>query len=537
MDEKKLSRYIDNLNSGRKPKEHNHKMEQKGQEEQVLLETVRKIKSLKEVEYPEDIFEERLIHSLTRGRKMRNKNRIKKPIFIYAGVAAALLFLVTVYQFLPNQNTNIVSAMEQAMKEVKAYHGIIEVSETNGLGETITQSKREVWADKWGNYYVIDLEGSSKGLITAKNDNQKWQLIPEEQISYLLPVFPDIYPFTFELGNEIEDVTKAQTVKRIGKEELNQRETTKLEITPDGGEAYFLWIDSQTDLPLQRISPMQNAIQIKVSYDFIEFIDEIPESLLAYTAPNGYKEIDKNTEQIIASLEEAEILSGFTPLILEQIPRGYSLNKIAVENNNTVVKLYYTSKDGADVILFTQTRNIEEFSPAFTAILGTVNHNQAEIITMEPVKSIRWQENHMEYGVYGMVTLEELSSFAKEIAKGDVDIPESDQIAKEPEIKVEVNQSVEENEQKSVDAGHSPWRLDPVYVSQVFASLLLSPEGIVGEYPIAYDNIKLISNNGTEAVAEIMDEDSIAKYVYLKRLVRQDDTGIWTVIGYDPACS
>jgi hypothetical protein len=63
----------------------------------------------------------------------------------------------------------------------------------------------------------------------------------------------------------------------------------------------------------------------------------------------------------------------------------------------------------------------------------------------------------------------------------------------------------------------------------------LSPEGIVGDYPIAYENIKIILNNGIDAIAEIKDEKSVAKYVYLKRLVRQDDTGIWIVIGYDPA--
>lgn len=91
------------------------------------------------------------------------------------------------------------------------------------------------------------------------------------------------------------------------------------------------------------------------------------------------------------------------------------------------------------------------------------------------------------------------------------------------------------NAKNSVDAGHSPRKLDPVFVTQVFASLLLSPEGIVGDYPIAYENIKIILNNGIDAIAEIKDEKSVAKYVYLKRLVRQDDTGIWTVIGYNPA--
>ena len=57
----------------------------------------------------------------------------------------------------------------------------------------------------------------------------------------------------------------------------------------------------------------------------------------------------------------------------------------------------------------------------------------------------------------------------------------------------------------------------------------------MGDYPIAYENIEIISNNGIDAIAEIKDKKSIAKYVYLKRLIRPDDTGIWTVIGYDPA--
>ena len=105
----------------------------------------------------------------------------------------------------------------------------------------------------------------------------------------------------------------------------------------------------------------------------------------------------------------------------------------------------------------------------------------------------------------------------------------------EPEVKVEVDLPAEENEQKSVDAGHSPWKLDPAMVAQVFASLLLSPEGIEGDYPIAYENIEITENDGRKAVAKINDKNSIASYVYLERLVRKDETGIWTVTGYERA--
>jgi len=114
------------------------------------------------------------------------------------------------------------------------------------------------------------------------------------------------------------------------------------------------------------------------------------------------------------------------------------------------------------------------------------------------------------------------------------DIGEEAAAGREPTIKVDVDLAAEKQEQKSVDAGHSPWKLDPAFVAQVFASLLLSPEGITGEYPIPYEEIEITANNGIDATAEIKSTNSIAKYVYLKRLVRQDDTGIWTVVGYDP---
>lgn len=103
----------------------------------------------------------------------------------------------------------------------------------------------------------------------------------------------------------------------------------------------------------------------------------------------------------------------------------------------------------------------------------------------------------------------------------------------EAEMTVAYDLTVEEATQKQVDAGHSPWRLDPAYVSQVFVSLLISPEGIVGDYPIAYDDIEITENNGITAIASIKDNKSTAKAVYLKRLVRTDESGIWTVIGYD----
>lgn len=102
-----------------------------------------------------------------------------------------------------------------------------------------------------------------------------------------------------------------------------------------------------------------------------------------------------------------------------------------------------------------------------------------------------------------------------------------------PQIVVPYDFEVVENEQRCVDAGHSPWKLDPKFVAQVFVSLLIQPEGITGDYPIKYDNLKVIQDDGVRTIIKINDNKSPLSFIYLKRLIRADETGIWTVIGYD----
>ncbi|WP_432362592.1 hypothetical protein [Sporosarcina sp. UB5] len=100
------------------------------------------------------------------------------------------------------------------------------------------------------------------------------------------------------------------------------------------------------------------------------------------------------------------------------------------------------------------------------------------------------------------------------------------------EVEVPYDISVVKNTQKSVDLGHSPWNLDPVFVAQVFASLQLSPKVIIDDDPIAYDDLKVIKQTDSYAIVKVKSEESPIATICLKRLVRQDETGIWTVVGY-----
>jgi hypothetical protein len=100
---------------------------------------------------------------------------------------------------------------------------------------------------------------------------------------------------------------------------------------------------------------------------------------------------------------------------------------------------------------------------------------------------------------------------------------------------VPVNMDVEKGDQQNADKGSSPWKLDPVFVSQVFVSLKISPEGIQGDYPVKTEELKIAKSTDEDAAVEVNSSKTNINKVYLKRLVKQDKTGIWTVVGYDSA--
>ncbi|MDF2531582.1 MAG: hypothetical protein K0Q65_1163, partial [Clostridia bacterium] len=219
--ENDLSKYIDTLNEEKKPKEHEREMD--SQELEELIDTVRLVKSLKEPALPPSDYP-RKVASAVAG-KLSNKSLVKKPkrawfVGLSTVAAAAVLIFILNLTFAKN---NIVYAMEQAFQGVKAYHGVLEIIETNGEGKETTQAKREVWANQDGQYYIEELEGSQKGLITVNNGEQKWQLRPDSKQAYIFAAFPDPYRFTFEIGNEVEDVKNAIMTKLIDEDTVSGR--------------------------------------------------------------------------------------------------------------------------------------------------------------------------------------------------------------------------------------------------------------------------------------------------------------------------
>lgn len=204
------------------------------------------------------------------------------------------------------------------------------MEETNAEGKSVTQSKVEVWADKEGHYYVKGLEGAQKDLITANDGQKKWQVQPQEKEVDVFAAFPDPYSFTFEIGKEIEDVKSAVKTKVISDDTVAGRAATLLEVTPQGGSPYKIWVDKETKMPLQKQSAMEYSLQYKVHYTNIDFTEAVPKELLIYNIPKGFKEVNTNTDQVVNTLVEAVKVVGFAPKIIENIPATFAQSSIAV---------------------------------------------------------------------------------------------------------------------------------------------------------------------------------------------------------------
>ena len=140
------------------------------------------------------------------------------------------------------------------------------------------------------------------------------------------------------------------------------------------------------------------------------------------------------------------------------------------------------------------------------------------------------QENQMEENRDTSVEDAESSKMdeAQEVTDTDNSLPQK------PQVLVEVDMEVVKRDQKQVDEGHSPWQLSPLAVVQTFVGLQISPDGIQGDFPVDTEDMEIIYETNEVTIVEIGGEKTPIAKVFLKRLVRQDDDGIWTVVGYDP---
>jgi outer membrane lipoprotein-sorting protein len=523
-EEKLLSDYIDALNAEKEP-EKNQDYDDTSELEKLKA-AVRMVRMLKEPLIPDAEYPQRLARGVhdriqnqqradlqqplktDHGNDRRSKGLSKKPGWVLpsiAALAAGICIFAIIINWSSLFKTNVVLAMEQAVAKIYNYHGVMEIRSTNAAGETWMVRQVELWSD--GEKYAMQ---HNDGTLTVNNGQRKWQVRPGVKEVAILPVTPDPTRNSFDLRDEAQCAQKYPH-SIIGTEMIAGRESIKIEILPPGGLAYYLWIDKDTNLPVQLQTAMQNALQ--TTYTFISFEPntQIDPQVFAFQLPAGYKVVEKEPGQLVATLEEAVAISQFTPLLPQESPA-----RIFAYKDRIVLDYGETS--------IVESPAQQEWEPKANSALGIAAGGPLEIWW----ERLRWQQNGVEIQIQGPRGVE----LARQIAP-DLTIPSGDDdLAKQAQIHVQADMEIVKASQQQVDRGSSPWQLDPMQVALTFVNLKASPEGIVGEPKIPASSFKITANNGVYSVVEVA--TGPIKKVYLQRLVRQDETGIWSVVGYDP---
>jgi len=331
--------------------------------------------------------------------------------------------------------------MGKAVAQLSNYHGVLEMRSQNAAGKEWMSRRVELWSD--GDKYAVRQDD---GTLTVNNGEQKWQGRPQSKKVALLPLVPDSTRHGFELRDEAKRAKQyPHTV--VGSDIIAGRATTKLEISPPGGLPYYLWVDTETNLPIQLQTAMQNALQTTITVVSFEPNIQLDPKVFAYQLPEGYQVVEKDPGELVATVEEATAISRLTPLLPQEAPaRIFAFkDRIALDYGDTTI---------------VETAARRSFEPVANAALGTAAGGPLEVFGEE----LRWRQGGIEIRAAGPQRVE----LARQIAV-DLTLPDTENsLVNKAQVKVPVDMEVAKANQQQVDRGSSPWQLDPLQVSLTF---------------------------------------------------------------------
>ncbi|HWI55172.1 MAG TPA: sigma-E factor regulatory protein RseB domain-containing protein, partial [Desulfobacteria bacterium] len=229
--EEELDILIDSLNNEQEPRQ---KLDS---ETLQLLAVARAVKSIRPQAEPTKSLGQRIYRSINNSTR---RFRIILPTAALAAGLLVFLFFTTLW----TGAGDVVHAMNKAAANLANYHGLLEVRVKNEAGKDWLVRKAELWSE--GDKYAIHQDGT----LTVNNNQRKWQIRPQTREVALLPPVPDPVRQGFDLKDEAKQANQyPHTV--IGEELIAGHSTTKLKISPPGGQPYYLWVDKETNLPLQ----------------------------------------------------------------------------------------------------------------------------------------------------------------------------------------------------------------------------------------------------------------------------------------------
>ncbi|HZD59339.1 MAG TPA: sigma-E factor regulatory protein RseB domain-containing protein, partial [Anaerolineae bacterium] len=364
--EQELDLLIDSLNQEQQPKQISNR------ETAELLAVVRAVKSLgKQAEPSLDLGSR--VYSALGGRSRR-----RWALPSVAALVAGLLLLAAITTWTSFLNRDVVYAMEQAIARLNNYYGVLEVHSKNASGEEWPIQRVEIWSE--GKKYATRQED---GTLTVNNGERRWQVRPKFQEVAVLPLVPDPTRHEFDLRDEAKRA-RQYPHSVVGQETIAGRQAIKLKISPPGGLPYYLWVDAQTNLPLQLQTAMQNSLQTTYTFVSFEPDTQIDPKIFSYQPPDGYKVVEKDPGQLVATPGEAATISKITPLLpLTSPSRIFAFqDRIVLDYGDTTI--IETAVKGA-------------FKPVTNSALGTAAGGPLEVWQ----ERLRWRQNGIEIQVEG----------------------------------------------------------------------------------------------------------------------------------------
>jgi hypothetical protein len=495
--EEELDDIIDALNAGRKPGRDAPVSEEMAN----LLPALAAVRHLAEPPPPRSRIRstERISgtgepsSSETRGHAFRPSLKRLATLAIAATILA-VIGLSLVPRLL---GRDVVLAMSRAVERVTSYHGLMEVRARNAAGDEWMVRRLEIWVD--GEKYAVKQDD---GTTTVNNLERKWQIRPEEAVVAIFPVAPDANRRGIDLRDEARRALEYPH-SVVAEEALAGRTAHKVEISPPGGLPYYLWLDEETNLPIQLKTAMTNALETVYTFTSLSVNGTVDPSLYEFRVPDGFSVLEENPGMAVVSIEEAKTVSGVDIVTTQETPRT------VLAFPDRVVLVY----EDCEVI---QEEARGEFKIAGYASKGAAAGGPVEVLQ----DSYRWRQGGLEITVQGPRRLELAVQFAP-----DFELPPAGtDLVSRAQVRVQVDLEIAARNQEQVDGGHSPWQIDPSMVAMQFVNLEAGN--------VEHGEFTVTENTGVEAIVEV--EFGSIKTVYLQKLVRQDESGIWSVVGYDP---
>lgn len=424
-------------------------------------------------------------------RKALRAPRIRRAALSAVAVAAGVLVFTAVIPF-PGGQPNVVLAMEKAASQLKSYHGVM----ADGT---------EVWraGAQWRVRYP-------DGKLYLVNEAEFWQEYVDQQKAYVLEAkVADNLEVHLDLAR-IAAMALQHPHEMVGTESVAGRMTTKIRVKLSDDHSSHIWIDNEFNLPLQWEIPYRRGTPVLVTFTSFEVNEPIDPALFTYQPPQGYEVVD--LRERIVTAETAESVTGFTPLM----PRDEPLKITASDQH---VRLDY----GTVSILQYPSR--EPMQMWGQGAYGSAAGGLLRVTRSE----LEWEQNGLRITVSTQSPDDDrYIELARQIAP-DLKLPDPNQdLVGAAQVQVEVNMDEARALQDKMDQG-DPMRGTYSDAEGVAVTWAVE-EADQRNKPIS--GFEVVANTGVQAIIDVQ-EGPYAR-IYLKKLVRPENDGIWFVVGYDP---